>query len=253
MGQDLRLLAGWVREGRWPLVSCPVCGSGVLQPISLEGLASTRSSRSYNHTDNPMDLSGGFHGVLKCNVEECSETVLVAGDYDVDMDVDVDGYAKERDFFRLRYTRPALRIIVPPQGTPDAVVEAIEAASAIVWADPSSAANRLRVAVEEFLTAYGMKRFVNKNGKRQRLTTHARITEFKPYEPGVGETLEAVKWIGNSGSHDSDLTVEDVLDGAEILAFALRLMYDNSDELMRRKVTVINKSQGLPNKRRRKT
>jgi hypothetical protein len=243
------LLAGWVREGQWPAVACPVCRDGVLLEDSVQGVATSASERAYRVTDDPMDLSGGFYGSLRCNVAACHEAVLIAGDYTVDIDVDADGRTKERDFFKLHYIRPALPIILPPEGTPPAVVAAIEAASVVVWADPSSAANRLRLAVEALLSAYGMRRFVNKNGKRLRLTTHARITEFKRDDPEVGATLEAVKWIGNSGSHDSELTIEDVLDGADILAYALRLMYDKTDDQMRRRVRVVNRMRGLPRPR----
>jgi uncharacterized protein DUF4145 len=60
-----------------------------------------------------------------------------------------------------------------------------------------------------------MPRFRNSNGKRRRLSTHERITEFRKSE-GAADSLEAVKWIGNQGSHESALSATDVLDGAEL-------------------------------------
>jgi hypothetical protein len=189
---------------------------------------------------------GNFTGILRCSFVRCKETIAVAGDYVVEPDVEDDGHTTEFDFFRLRYATPALDIIVPPKGTPDSVASAIKAADKLLWIDPSAAANRLRTAVEELLTVYGLWRFKIENHKQKRLTAQQRITEFKKYESAVGEALEAVKWIGNHGSHEDSLTVADVLDGAEILAYALRIFYDRTEEEIERRVKTVNKRRGLP-------
>jgi hypothetical protein len=104
--------------------------------------------------------------------------------------------------------------------------------------------------IEELLTAKGVRRTVTKNGRRSPLKTHARILEFKKGNQLAGDTLEAVKWIGNQGSHESDLTAGDILDGAELLEYALRLLYDKSDAAIARRVKAINKSKGLPRRRK---
>ena len=53
------------------------------------------------------------------------------------------------------------------------------------------------------------------------------------------ELLEAVKWIGNQGTHEDSLTVADVLKSAAFLHRALELLYetrvDDSDILDRAK------------------
>ena len=103
------------------------------------------------------------------------------------------------------------------------------------------------------LTAYGMPRFRNSNGKRRRIPTDLRIKEFSQYEGMVADTLEAVKWIGNQGSHESGLSVTDVLDGAELMSFALRQLYDKSEEQIHRQVRAVNRRRGLPSKRHQKS
>jgi hypothetical protein len=175
--------------------------------------------------------------------------VTIAGDYIVDVDVEDDGTTGFSDFFRLRFATPALKILLPPARTPEAVTRAIESAAAIMWADPSAATNRLRVAIDEVLTAYGMPRFRNANGKRWRIPTDRRIKEFRDYEYDVADTLEAVKWIGNQGSHETGISATDVLDGADLLSYALKRLYDDSDERIRRQVQAVNKRRGLPRKK----
>jgi hypothetical protein len=202
-------------------------------------------------THNPLDLGGTFHGQLICAIPTCRETVAIAGDYAVDVDVEDDGTSGYFDLFRLRFATPALKIILPPRRTPRAVTRAIDSAAAIMWADPNAAANRLRVAIDEVLTAYGMPRFRNANGKRWPISTDRRIKEFGRYEDGIAETLEAVKWIGNQGSHETSISATDVLDGADLLSHALKQLYDDSDAQIRRQVRAVNKRRGLPRKKSR--
>jgi hypothetical protein len=64
----------------------------------------------------------------------------------------------------------------------------------------------------------------------------------------VADALEAVKWIGNGGSHDDKLTATDVLDGAEILELAVKALYDRTEAELMSKVRSINKRRGLPQK-----
>lgn len=154
------------------------------------------------------------------------------------------------DIYRVRYVNPPLMILIVPTGTPKPVEDAVESASVILWLSPSAAANRLRHAVEELLTARKVKKTtIGKNGKRVKLTLHDRIVAFSKTHSDVADALEAVKWIGNGGSHDSDLTVPDVLTGAEILDLAIKALYDKSDAALKAKVKAINKAKGLPKKK----
>lgn len=208
------------------------------------------SRRVFERRQNPTELHGVFRGLLKCGIPTCAEVVVVAGDYAVDIEVDDRGETDYADIYRLRYATPGLQIVSLPGRTPATVKQAIDSAAQILWMDPSAAANRLRVAIDETLTANGVRRTEIVNHKRKRLSTHQRIQEFKKYDHQVGETLEAVKWIGNTGSHETDMTATQVLDGADMLIYALRLLYDTSDDEMQRKVRSINKRRGVPTKRK---
>jgi hypothetical protein len=249
VAEDLRHLDGWVHPAKWPLVACPACIVGHLAVKSIETVPSTKAYNAYHRGGNPMDLEGTFYGVLECALPKCKETVVVAGDFGADVEVDEFGRTEMCDAVRLRYANPPLRIMAPPPGTPQPVLDAIESAAQVIWTDPSASANRLRVAVEELLTAYKVPRYKIVNHKRRSIRTHDRIRELAKYEPDVAETVEAVKWIGNEGSHQSSLTATDVLDGAELLNHALILMYDTSDEKLRKRVREINKKKRLPRKR----
>jgi hypothetical protein len=73
-----------------------------------------------------------------------------------------------------------------PPVAPDRVTAACRAAAEIVWVDPSGAANRLRVAVEELLTAEGVPQTSSPRrpgGKRPRIKTHDRIELLATRKP----------------------------------------------------------------------
>jgi hypothetical protein len=53
-----------------------------------------------------------------------------------------------------------------------------------------------------------------------------------------------VKWIGNSGSHESGLSAEDMLEGAQIPEHALRLIYDPTEADLKRRITLVNRRKG---------
>ena len=252
MPDDVRKLGGWLLQGDWPAVSCPNCGLGFVAVDHISTINSAASDRVRDDPDwEPEWLFGHFHGTLRCSRSACYEPIIVSGAYRVEPIIEEGGrfYNEYGSYLRLRYAIPALPIMSVPPATPKVVQDAVVAASRIVWTDPSGAGNRLRVAIEDLLTEYGMRRFINTKGKRKRLSTHDRIQEFKKYESLAGETLEAVKWIGNQATHGQELSVDDVLDGAGLLEYALKLLYDTSDDEVAKLVRKINKSKGLPRRR----
>ncbi|SEO01510.1 protein of unknown function [Actinacidiphila rubida] len=148
---------------------------------------------------------------------------------------------------------PALPLIREGDSFPQTVKDLLVAASAILYLDPSSAANRVRAAIEELLDLHRVPRtFISKKHKRVRYTAHKRIELFKERKPkfaDAADLLMAVKWIGNDGSHGNELGVGDVLDGVELLNHALELTYDTSAADLRKRAAAINKHGGIPRKR----
>jgi hypothetical protein len=186
MKEDLKALEGYVSRSAWPHVPCPVCEHGFLAPEVLDAVQSAESQRARSHDSwEPDWISGTFHGMLKCAVPACAETVSIVGDFKVGPTIEPNGnwHGGYDDLFRLRFARPALTILTLPSETPDNVKEAIEGTSQVLWIDPSAAANRMRFAIEALLTCRHVRRFVVAHGKQRRLTTHDRITEFKNVTP----------------------------------------------------------------------
>lgn len=252
MDHPLLPVADWFLS--LPDISCPTCARGLLHKTGDFNTHRSGESRQAEHEDpegfEPDWVVGVFIGILSCATPGCWESVAVAGNFET---VDnPDRRAKEQwmERYRLTYLRPAPQIVACPPQTPLAVRSAAEAAAAVIWIDAPGAGNRLRVAVEELLThqRIPLGTLVTKQNrpakKRVRLTTHARIELFAVRDPDVAEVLLAIKWLGNAGSHESGMSVEDVLEAAQMLSHALRLLYDPSDADLRRRAALINKRKG---------
>lgn len=197
------------------------------------------------------ELTGTCSGTFRCSDSECGRAVLISGDWSHDIDVDpLTNGTRWTDYIRVRYVTPALPIFVPPAKTPVKVTAAIKAASELLWINPNAAANLLRQAMEELLNSKRVRRIaVTKRGKQRRLSAHERIELYRTADPAntdIADTLEAVKWIGNSGSHEATLSVAEVLEGAELLEHALKELYDPTNSLRRARIKEINRKKRIP-------
>ncbi|MFX0593308.1 DUF4145 domain-containing protein [Melissospora conviva] len=254
MDHPLLPLADWFIG--LPHIFCPTCSRGHLEKstdFTTQLSGQSLREREYAEDWDPDWIRGVFVGILTCSLTHCSERVAIVGDYEVVyMDTRSDAsqeYAPWVSRYRLRFARPAPLIVNCPPRTPPTVQNAAMAAATVIWTDPAGAAGRLRVAVEELMTAQRISRskLENKKGGGQRRvprTAHERIKEFELIKPDVAGVLMAVKWIGNSGSHKSGLSVQDVLDGAQMLSLALRLLYDPSDAELLRRAALVNRHRG---------
>ncbi|WP_146169023.1 DUF4145 domain-containing protein [Actinoplanes italicus] len=235
-----------------PHIICPTCSRGHLEKRTK--FYTQRSGPSHQAENERPDefepewVLGVFTGMLSCSLAGCWETVAVAGDYETVQEPTEYGSWTEQ--YRLRFARPAPSIVDCPARTPRAVREATDAAAAVIWTDPAGAAGRLRVAIEELMTAQNVTktRIVTNQQTQKRHRRHRmadeRIKEFARTKPDVADVLLAVKWIGNSGSHESGLSAHDVLEGAQMFSHALRLLYDPSQSELLRRVALVNKRRG---------
>lgn len=169
---------------------------------------------------------------------------VAVGDWRV---TDISGYTGQayQSNYRLRSCVPALPIVKAPSGCPEPVKEALSQAAQVIWMDPGAAGNRLRFAIERVLDDRKVARTTASNGKRSRLSLHARIDRLRAKDKAAAEVLEAVKWIGNQASHEDSVTIDGALEAARILEHALVLMYDRSPDEIRRRVQKINKERRL--------
>jgi DNA polymerase III delta prime subunit len=204
------------------------------------------SKRRQSHPEwDPDWVHGYFSCLLRCQKPDC-DLVRMTGDTGLYLKRSEDGYI---EFYTPKFFIPHLPLIESYALCPSPVQERVDAAAKIIWIDPSSAANRLRSAVEALMDDQGIPRKRVRDGRAHDVSLHSRIDSFKvarPAHTAVADLILAVKWIGNVGSHDHRLRISDVLDGVEILDHTLDQIYDSSKDEIRRKAADIAARKGVP-------
>lgn len=234
-----------------PLWECPTCGKGHLKAIkeTHHEKESGPSLKAHSHDDwHPDWVSGRFVSLLECDFPPCREVASVSGNYNVDVEVtyDYEGSPEETwvDFFQVQAISPSPLPIRPIKAAPETIKQCLAKAAALLWQSEEAAANSIRQALEHLMDARKVKKVVVRNGRRTRLTLHARIEEFRRQDQENGDILLALKWLGNSGSHVGGLSRDDVLDAFDMIELALENLYGTTKATIMRKVKAVNKKKG---------
>lgn len=248
---ELIKLSNFFDENNWPHIKCPFCKLGQLAPDKITSVESVKSKAARAQPDwDPFWIHGIFSALLKCT--NCNSEVFAQGLMGVDI-IDVDPYENGMKYstcYKVKYFSEPLDIMSFPKGCSDEVKSRVNEVSNVLWINPDAATNRLRVAIDELLTALKIPRNQkNKKSQWEKLSTHARIQLLKKKNVDAASLLEAVKWIGNDGSHDKGLSVSDVLDGIQLYNRALNLIYDRSDQVLIKKAAAINSRKGVKSRK----
>jgi hypothetical protein len=155
----------------------------------------------------------------------------------------------EVEYFYPAYVSPSPPLIIIADVYPELVIEELRLSFASSWSDFSSAGNHIRAAVERLLDYLKEPRYRRKSGKQVRLTLHSRIKELANRNKELSDSLLAIKWLGNQGSHSDKLTRNDIFDALDILDFILNDLFICPQMKIKKLVTKINKAKGPVKKR----
>ncbi|MER8927768.1 DUF4145 domain-containing protein [Mesorhizobium sp. M0859] len=176
--------------------------------------------------DDPMVASGKFTRFFACSHAFCRTVAVMSGivssgpfyytdqEGEEQMDEETNCYPKSMI--------PGPRIIAIPGKTPKAVSDEIIKSFGLLWTDRSSAANKLRNAVEEILADFGISR-ATPAGKFVALGV--RLDQAEKLDIAHHGTMVALKDVGNTGSHEGGLHLKDLLDAYDIFEDALEDIY----------------------------
>lgn len=232
-----------------PTIPCLKCNSPLVSSETLEREQTAESLSLQSETSwEPSWIDENFHARLRCN--QCSWTVWATGKV-LYRD---SSYPTEKEqifgvYFEIRYIHPYIELFEIPENVSGELREALLQAFEIIWLNPDAAANRIRVSVDMLLSDMKIaKTRLTKARKRVRLTTHERIKMFSSTNSKAASYLEAAKWIGNDGSHETGLTKSDVLDGLQLVHEALKQVYPEPTKYVDALAKRINKQKTSKNK-----
>lgn len=237
----------------FPSWLCPSCQTGTLalNNETFNNLETGPSEKSHDHEAwEPEWIIERFVGLLVCQNEVCGELVAMGGCSHIDVFEDYEHQERtlERAFQPI-FMYPAPPVFPIPKKCPKVVANELKKSFALFWSDAGSCANRLRAAAEALLTDRKIPHTtLNKNGKRERISLHARIEKLKQKDTRSADYLLAVKWLGNTGSHaDVDrLNRNDLLDGFELFEHVVEIVYVKREKHLRKLAREISFRKGRP-------
>lgn len=223
----------------WP---CPSCRDGKMrlkrETLHYEETAESRARHGEEGFDEVLiDLA--FSAMLEC--VNCKDKVACCGNggYAPDQYQDESGDLNMdyREEFYVRYFSKAMRIFSVPAKCPKSVKRSIEKSFNVFFCDPGAASNHVRQTAEEILTNSGISA-ADAKGKFVPLGT--RIVSFKTIDKDNADRVDALRWIGNFGSHPENITVNDVFNAYDILEILLEDLYVGHQKSVRNLVDKIN-------------
>jgi hypothetical protein len=201
------------------------------------------SERAWHREGYPFP-EGVFAAILCCTNASCRERIAVSGVWETSEDYTEEGDSFSVSEFIPRMFTPPLHIFKIPSKTPKTIHKEVVAAFNVFWCDTASCLNRIRTAVEQFLTHMKVARKTPSGGF---VSLDSKITQYKAKEPELGNHMMAVKWLGNAGSHPSKVSPKDALDGFDLLEHILTAKFSHIHAVSQ----TINRTKG-PRKHRKR-
>ena len=241
-------------------ILCPTCSKGHLRPmdkgLKREETSSSKDAKSDPSWD-PEWLHYRFTLMFQCNQNKCAETVVCIGDGFVNTiqmyDEQYGNYdAGYEESYNPKYFYPPLKIIPIIDEYPKLLVKELNNSFSHFFSDLTSCANKIRICVELLMDEQGINKTIITKHKRRPLSLHDRIELFRLRFPEIGNSLLAIKWIGNSGSHYDTLTKDDILDAYILLDFSLSKLYDHREKAIKKLAKEINKKKAPLSRKRSK-
>jgi hypothetical protein len=217
---------------------------------SLSAEWTSASHKEYEHEAwEPDWIVERFSCLLRCNNSTCAEIATMCGSTSNTEYQDYEsGEHEVVRSYKPKFIMPAPWIFEIPAQCPDKLAITLKSSFAAFWFDNDICANKLRSAIEEMLNERKIARFYTEKGKRNFLSLHTRIKKFKEKAPDAADSLFAIKWLGNFGSHGegSKLSSDDLLDGFELVEHVIDLIYVKRQERLNQTARLINRRRGRP-------
>lgn len=239
------ILKGGFTKGAIFPYQCPHCYNGALKLSGDFNSQETEASKVQHGEEwwDPDYVTLVFNCTLKCTT--CNELVFMVGNGVVEIDHDIDehgGWISEWvSFYSPTYFHPPLQLIDYAANTPQEVIAPLSVASSLYFTSPASCCNSVRIAAEIILTKLGVP---DKEGDKSFSFGH-RINLLADEQKSTKELFNAIRWLGNHGSHPgSEIEFDDALHALEIMEFLLEEIYGDKRKVLKDLVAAINDRKG---------
>jgi len=229
-----------------PPFPCPTCGASLVK--REKGLNCNQSSEARVHYEIDCDYESCF-GIfvlrLLCSQTSCKESVDCVGNYCVNQDERPTGEPYWTNVLTPLFFNPTILIFSLPKHFPEPIRKPLLESFSLFWSNPSASGNSLRIALEALMDNQRVNKSArNKAGKRFHRKLHDRIVEFAGKNSDIGDKLLALKWLGNSGSHEKGLKPEDLVTGLKLMEYAIEELFEKRSRNLAATAKRINRRKG---------
>ncbi|MGN2430288.1 DUF4145 domain-containing protein [Pseudomonas syringae] len=242
---DKEILKKAFTESTVPEYKCPRCYKGYLRlEGEFNGLETEGSAAVHNEEWwEPEYIELIFNCTLKCGIR--SELVFVVGNGVVEEEYEVDEHGEwSRDwtsYYRPTFFHPALHLIDYPARAPKEVVSPLSTAAAMFFSSPASSCNAIRASAEEVLTHLG----IAVKTEEKFISFGNRINLLPEEQASTKNLFNAIRWIGNHGSHPgNEIEFEDALHALEIMEYLLEEVFGDRKQALEALAAAINDRKG---------
>jgi hypothetical protein len=218
---------GWTELPRY---DCPTCKRGLLRQLGDIRVVETRYSEREGEEEGwePDWMTRRFVMLLQCDDLKCGEVVTVAGNQKVQMFEDYEEQRQEYVNYHYPFSvYPAPHVFSVSNNLSEDCQEQLVKAFELMWVDSGASANRIRIFVERLMDQFNMPTVgTSKKGKPYELKLADRINEMEKLHPGHKDSFDALRWVGNEGSHSGNAGRKNVLTCFEVLERVLEDLVD---------------------------
>lgn len=251
------MIASEILEGQFnsDKLICPMCNNAILiaERDSIYNLEERLIS------DPIFALQFGMHQTshslklynLKCVNISCNGRIIVIVDEFGELNTEnnppfifkVDGYNYTR---KTKFMYPSVDLIKIPDRMPVTLAQILRISFILYWIDFDSCANKLRVFLESFLDLKKIPKQVkiSKGNKIKRLQLNDRIKILRKHTKfsGIADRIEAVKWVGNEGSHRGSVSRELLIHAFELIeSLIIETYYKDSNSISKLAKKIISR------------
>jgi hypothetical protein len=232
MSFNKALWFGLFNRGGFPALPCPFCESGRLQEVD-----GTFSKEEADYPDDIPDVTKAFVMLARCNVPNCRNFVSVAGH--CFMDTTVTEFGEEpAEVMNIEAIIPPSPMIDLPYETPHSVRGHLERSFALYWMDYGACANRIRSAAEAILDELRVPKTKRvkakpatptqpaKPAKTITLDFNGRIQWLQKRNRKNARVVDALRKIGNLGSHGHDVDQKDLHAAMKLIDYLLSELFE---------------------------
>jgi hypothetical protein len=233
MSFNKALWFGVFEKGHFPALPCPFCEVGRLQEVEGTFL---KDDTDYG-PDDISELQRAFVMLARCNVPNCRNFVSIAGHSSMEETETEFGNALT-EVLNVEAIIPAPPMIDLPIETPHRVKRHLEKSFVLYWTDYGACANRIRSAAETILDELRVPKTKRlkakaatpthpaKPAKTITLDFNGRIQWLQKRNRRNARVVDALRKIGNLGSHGDEVDQRDIHTAMKLTDYLLSELFE---------------------------